>query len=104
MAGRSLLADGVALLLPFPPLLAQWLPHAGPSTPVAVVTAVAVCRYGPRVAARLRWGRLLVTAWAAAVVWTLALALVDGWHRVWWSGCPVVRSTCTTCRGSARSR
>ncbi len=47
VVGRRLLADGVELLLPFPPLLAQWLPHAGLGTPVAVVTAVAVCWYGP---------------------------------------------------------
>src|SRR5699024_10629879 len=81
VVGRALLAEGADLLLPFPPLLAQWLPHAGPGTPVAVAVAALVVARGPAVAATLRWGRLLAAAWAAASAWTLALALVDGWQR-----------------------
>jgi hypothetical protein len=81
LVGRGLLADGVTILLPFPPLLAQWVPHVGPGTPVALATAVAVVGWGPSFAASLRWGPLLATAWAAATVWTLSLALVDGWQR-----------------------
>jgi hypothetical protein len=79
--GWSLLAAGVDILLPFPPLLAQWLPHIGPGTPVAVVTAVAVVAWGPALAATLPWRRLLAAAHASAVLWTLALALIDGWQR-----------------------
>lgn len=80
-AGRALLADGVGILLPWPPLLARWLPHAGPGTPVALAAAVAVAVRGPDLAARVRWRPLLLLAWGASAVWTLGLALVDGWER-----------------------
>jgi hypothetical protein len=81
LAGRALLAVGVDIFLPFPPLLAEWLPHVGPGTPVAVVVAVLVVAHGPPLAHRLGWGPLLAAGYAAAVAWTVALALVDGWRR-----------------------
>jgi methylthioxylose transferase len=81
LAGRALLAAGVDIFLPFPPLLAEWLPHVGPGTPGAVVVAVLVVAHGPRLADGLGWRRLLVAGYAAAVAWTVALALVDGWRR-----------------------
>jgi methylthioxylose transferase len=81
LVGRRLLADGVEIFLGWPPLLAEWLPHGGPGTPVALVVALAVALRGPELAGRLRWGPLLGAAWAAAFAWTLALALVDGWQR-----------------------
>ncbi|MFD9445892.1 hypothetical protein ACFWBR_40175 [Streptomyces sp. NPDC060006] len=65
----------------WPPLYAYWEPHAGPGTPAAIIVAVAVVAYGPRVAARLPWRALLVTAWGTALAWTFSLALVDGWQR-----------------------
>jgi len=79
--GRLLLAAGVDIFLPFPPLLAEWLPHAGPGTPVAVVVAVVVVTRGPELADRLAWRPLLGAGYAAAAAWTMALALVDGWQR-----------------------
>ncbi|WP_345605921.1 hypothetical protein [Pseudonocardia adelaidensis] len=81
VVGRALLAAGVDIFLPFPPLLAEWLPHIGPGTPAAVVVAVLVVANGPGLADRLAWRPLLGAAYAAAFVWTLALALVDGWQR-----------------------
>jgi hypothetical protein len=81
VVGRGLLATGVDIFLPFPPLLAEWLPHVGPGTPVAVAVAVLVVAQGPALADRLRWGRLLGIGYLASVAWTAALALVDGWQR-----------------------
>jgi hypothetical protein len=63
------------------PVFANWLPHVGPGTPAAVAVAAAAVWHGPRLAARLRWPALLAGGYAAAVAWTLGLALVDGWHR-----------------------
>ena len=81
VVGRALLASGVDIFLPVPPLLAEWLPHAGPGTPVAVVVAVLVVTRGPDLADRMAWRPLLAVGYAAAVAWTVALALVDGWQR-----------------------
>ncbi|WUN34641.1 hypothetical protein OG823_28965 [Kitasatospora sp. NBC_00315] len=73
-------ADGT-LQVPWPPLQASWLPHLGPGTPAAVLVAVAVVSRAPGLARRLSWRRLLVVTWGAAMAWTWALALVDGWQR-----------------------
>lgn len=79
--GRELLAAGVDIFLPFPPLLAEWLPHVGPGTPVVVAVALLAVTSGPALAERLDWRPLLWTAWATASAWTIGLALVDGWQR-----------------------
>jgi methylthioxylose transferase len=81
LVGRALLADGVDIFLGFPPLLARWLPHVGPGSLVALVTAVLAVTWGPVVAQRLPWRGLLVTSHATAAVWTFSLSLVDGWQR-----------------------
>ncbi|MEU6547417.1 hypothetical protein [Streptomyces sp. NPDC046859] len=65
----------------WPPLLATWHPHAGPGTPAALLVAVAVVAYGPALAARLPWRRLLAAVWGAGLAWTWSLALADGWQR-----------------------
>jgi methylthioxylose transferase len=63
------------------PLYAHWRPHIGPGTPLALAVAVLVCWRGPALATRLPWRRLLALSYAAAVAWTLSLALIDGWQR-----------------------
>ncbi|MDA3629591.1 hypothetical protein OU415_29475 [Saccharopolyspora sp. WRP15-2] len=73
-AGGPLYADAA-------PLFGYWLPRVGPGTPLAIVTAGAVITWGPVLAARLPWGRLLVTGYLAGMVWTVSLALVDGWQN-----------------------
>ncbi|MHA6782361.1 hypothetical protein ACVGOW_15430 [Pseudonocardia saturnea] len=79
--GEALKAAGVDIFLGVPPLLAAWAPHVGPGTPAAVAVAVAVVTRGPDLAARLAWRPLLLLAYAASAVWTVSLALVDGWTR-----------------------
>jgi hypothetical protein len=74
LAGRAVGAGAA-------PVFANWLPHVGPGTPVAVAAAAMIVVYGPRLAARLRWAALHAVAYAAALAWTLGLALADGWQR-----------------------
>jgi hypothetical protein len=80
-AGAYLDRDHYLLKSPWPPLEAWWRPHVGPGTPAAVLVAVLVVAYGPAVAARLPWRGTVGAAWAAAMAWTWALALVDGWGK-----------------------
>jgi hypothetical protein len=63
------------------PLLGTWLPHVGWGTPLAVILAVAVVVWGPSLAARLPWRRLIMGSWLASAGWAMSLSLVDGWHR-----------------------
>jgi methylthioxylose transferase len=81
LCGWRLLAAKVDIDLPFPPLMASWLPHVGPGTVPAIAIAAAVVVRGPGLAERLTWRPLLWLSWAAAVAWTLSLALIDGWQR-----------------------
>ncbi|TNM67006.1 hypothetical protein FHN55_12090 [Streptomyces sp. NP160] len=64
--------------LGFAPTHGIWQPGLGVGTPVALALAVAGVRWGPRLAQRLPWGRLLLVSAVAAAAWMLALALVDG--------------------------
>jgi hypothetical protein len=79
VVGRAVNGDDV-LHVRWPPLSAAWLPHYGPGTPAALAVAAAVVAYGPALAARLSWRRLLLATWAAAMAWIWSLALVDGWR------------------------
>lgn len=63
------------------PLFGQWMPHAGPGTPAAVLLALGVVLYGPALARRAGWRLLLAVSYVAALAWTLALVMIDGWQR-----------------------
>ena len=80
MGGASLVLVAIATVVGLnvpnifaaaPPLFAQWLPHVGVGTPLAVLIAVAV----------IAWRPPLALAYPLAVAWTFSLALVDGWQR-----------------------
>jgi hypothetical protein len=60
------------------PLHAQFRPIVGIGTPVALALAYAGVRYGPSLAERLPWQRLLLATYAAGLAWNLALAFVYG--------------------------
>ncbi|GAA0485169.1 membrane protein [Paractinoplanes deccanensis] len=81
LTGGLLGLAGRPVHAPAAPLFGHVLPHAGPGTPAAIAVALAVIRWGPPLAARLPWRRLLATAYAASVAWTFALALIDGPER-----------------------
>ena len=61
-----------------PPLHSLWEPKVGVGTVPALLIALAGWRYGPRLAERLSWSRLLLTSYVVGVGWLFALAYVDG--------------------------
>lgn len=70
------IATAVGLAVPnvfaaAPPLFAQWMPHVGIGTPLAILVAVVV----------IAWRPPLRFAYPLAVAWTFSLALIDGWQR-----------------------
>ncbi|GIF95878.1 hypothetical protein [Catellatospora citrea] len=81
VAGLVLNLTGAPVQAEAAPLYALWRPHIGPGTPCALAVAAAAVLHGPRLAAALPWRRLLVASYAATVLWTLSLAMIDGWQR-----------------------
>ncbi len=73
--------SGVLIFAFAPPLFGNWLPHVGPGTPLALLVAFVVIAWGPVLAARLPWRGLLPVSYLAALCWSLALVLIDGWSR-----------------------
>lgn len=82
VVGRTLLRQGVAIVLPSPPLLAHWHPHVGWGSPLAVLCVLAGLRL-QRVAAKTPWRRLLLSGWLLALAWLCSLTLVDGLRKGW---------------------
>lgn len=83
VVGALLVGAGQDVHAPMPPILAWWRPHLAPATPLALAIAVGVIAYGPRLAERLGWRRLLLGTWLASFAWIMALVLVetDGWDE-----------------------
>ena len=77
VVGRQLEAHGAILVLPFPPIFAEWAPHVSVWTLPAVALVLAGVRL-QRVAATLRWGSLLAWGWLLGFAWIFSLASVDG--------------------------
>jgi hypothetical protein len=79
LVGRWLTHRGTDLHLATAyPLHGRYRVHAGGWLVPAVALAAAAIRFGPALAARLAWPRLLVAAYLAAGVWAVALAAVAG--------------------------
>ena len=76
--GESLLAQKVRLQIETPPLngVLDWRP--GRRALPAVICAVVLVPLLSRLTVRLRWRTVLGVAFASALVWAIALALVDG--------------------------
>ncbi|WP_442800055.1 hypothetical protein [Nocardia sp. NBC_01730] len=62
------------------PIFGIWDPHLGWGTGPAMAIAAAVVLIGPDLATRLPWRQLLAGSWLAAVAWTFALSMIDGWQ------------------------
>ncbi|MEU8181185.1 hypothetical protein AB0B85_01015 [Micromonospora sp. NPDC049044] len=77
--GALLNHRGVRLHADAAPLYAEWQPHLGPGTPAALLVAALFLWRGTRLATVVRWPLLLAVGYLTAVLWTLSLALVDGW-------------------------
>jgi methylthioxylose transferase len=82
VVGYQMNRRGLPIVLPRPPLLAFWQPHIGLGTPLAVLCVLLGLRL-QRVAAGLRWRRLLFTGWLLNLAWMCSLTLVDGLQRGW---------------------
>lgn len=63
------------------PLFGKFRLHAGPGTAPALVIAAAVVLWGPALARRLPFGRLVALSSAVLFAWALSLGTVAGWQR-----------------------
>ena len=62
----------------FAPLSAHWRPRFGAGTVPAAAIGLAAWRFGPGLAARLRWPQLMAAVFVTGSAWLISLAVVDG--------------------------
>jgi hypothetical protein len=70
------------LLTAAEPFVGHWVVRVGPGIIASLLLLVAVVRYGPGLAARLRWRTLLLASWAATTAWAVALAVLVSWDHL----------------------
>ncbi|EUA92422.1 putative membrane protein [Mycobacterium ulcerans str. Harvey] len=63
------------------PIFGYWDIHASWGTIAAILLALAVLVWGPRVARKLSWRVLPLATWATACGWAFSLAMIDGFER-----------------------
>lgn len=63
------------------PIFGWWDAHVGWGTGPAILIGGAAVLWGPTVARRLGWRRLVLATWITSAAWAFALAMVDGWYR-----------------------
>jgi len=63
------------------PIFGWWNAHIGWGTVPALFIGVAVVRFGPQLAQRLSWPKVVLTSWATSAAWAFSLAMIDGWQR-----------------------
>jgi hypothetical protein len=63
------------------PIFGWWDAHVGWGTVPAIVIGLAAVLWGPALAARVAWRKLVVLTWATSALWAFSLAMVDGWQR-----------------------
>jgi hypothetical protein len=79
---ERLQASGANIRIDAAPLFGVFDVRPGVLLAPAVAVGAAVVLAGPRVARRVGWRALLLTAMAVAAAWAVSLALVDGWHAL----------------------
>ena len=82
LVGRHLSQQGLPIVLPSPPLLAFWGPHAGWGTPLSLICLLLGLRL-QRVVESASWRRLLLGGWLLNLAWMCSLTLIDGPRRGW---------------------
>ena len=78
---HHLTRQGYRLNLSSPPFVGHAELRVGLGTPLAVLLAVLVVGWGPRLVQRVTWRDLLLLTFLGATSWAVSLALVDGADR-----------------------
>ena len=96
--GRDLEGTSRALHLGASPFYGTWTWRLGWRVAPAALVAAALLVAWPRLTERLGWRSALLASGVASMAWSVALATVDGWDRLWsplvtkWEYLPLART------------